>query len=103
MKGEYGQECNITSCQKPNSANWFNHFNQKYYCEVCANRLNNDEFNKKDSQRILGHQMCTKVVENNIEVKNFMRETTPTYIEIKPTIDFTETLFFDKPKSKFHK
>lgn len=59
MKGEYGQECNITACQKPNSAYWFNHFNKMYYCEECANRLNNDEFNKRDAQRLLGHQMCT--------------------------------------------
>jgi hypothetical protein len=73
-KGQYGGSCNITSCQKLNSATWFNHFNQKYYCETCANRLNNDEFNRVDAQRILGHLMCTQVVENNIEVKNFMRE-----------------------------
>lgn len=59
MKGEYGQECNITACQKPNSAYWYNHFNQKYYCEDCASRLNNDEYNKRDAQRLLGHQMCT--------------------------------------------
>lgn len=59
MKGQYGEECNITACQKPNSAFWYNHFNHQYYCESCANRLNNDEFNKKDSQRLLGHEMCT--------------------------------------------
>lgn len=59
MKGQYGEECNITACQKPNSAFWYNHFNHQYYCESCANRLNNDEFNKRDSQRLLGHEMCT--------------------------------------------
>ena len=59
MKGQYGEECNITACQKPNSAFWYNHFNNQYYCESCANRLNNDEFNKRDSQRLLGHEMCT--------------------------------------------
>lgn len=59
MKGQYGEECNITACQKPNSAFWYNHFNHQYYCESCANRLNNDEFNKRDYQRLLGHEMCT--------------------------------------------
>jgi uncharacterized Zn ribbon protein len=59
MKGQYGEECNITTCQKPNSAFWYNHFNHQYYCESCANRLNNDEFNKRDAQRLLGHDMCT--------------------------------------------
>lgn len=59
MKGQYGEECNITTCQKPNSAFWYNHFNHQYYCESCANRLNNDEFNKRDAQRLLGHEMCT--------------------------------------------
>ena len=59
MKGQYGEECNITACQKPNSAFWYNHLNHQYYCESCANRLNNDEFNKRDAQRLLGHEMCT--------------------------------------------
>lgn len=64
MKGEYKGSCNITACQKLNSATWFNHFNQKYYCPDCAHRLNTDEFNKRDAQRLLGHEMCTKVEEN---------------------------------------
>ena len=59
MKGQYGEECNITACQKPNSAFWYNHLNHQYYCQSCANRLNNDEFNKRDAQRLLGHEMCT--------------------------------------------
>lgn len=62
MKGEYNQECNITSCQKPNSAIWFNHGTQKYYCPSCANRLNNDEFNKRDAMRLYGHNLCTLTV-----------------------------------------
>lgn len=70
MKGDYGQECNITACQKPNSAYWYNHFNQKYYCEDCASRLNNDEYNKRDAQRLLGHQMCTYENRANTLFKN---------------------------------
>lgn len=101
MKGEYGQECNITSCQKPNSAIWYNHFNHKYYCETCANRLNNDEFNKRDYMRILGHEMCTLVVVNNCEIKNTMRENF-----VESSVRFTSTsindYLYEKPKSKYH-
>jgi hypothetical protein len=62
MKGQYGQECNITACQKPNSAFWLNRLNNQYYCEDCARRLNNDEFNKRDCLRLLGDiQMCVEV------------------------------------------
>lgn len=60
MKGDYNQECNITSCQKPNSATWYNHSTRKYYCESCAERLNNDEFNKRDAMRLYGHDLCTE-------------------------------------------
>ena len=59
MKGEYNQECNITSCQKPNSAVWFNHSTRKYYCPLCAKRLNEDIFNKRDAQEMFGHSLCT--------------------------------------------
>lgn len=62
MKGEYNQECNITSCQKPNSAVWFNHSTRKFYCESCAERLNNDYFNKIDAHRMFGHDLCTLTV-----------------------------------------
>ena len=60
MKGEYNQECNITSCQKPNSATWYNHSTQKYYCPSCAKRINSDEFNKRDAMRLFGHDLCTE-------------------------------------------
>jgi len=59
MKGNFNEECNITSCQKPNSATWFNHSTRKYYCESCAKRLNNDYFNKIDAHRMFGHDLCT--------------------------------------------
>lgn len=59
FKGTRGGNCNITSCQKPNSAFWFNHSTRKYYCESCAKRLNNDEFNKRDAMRMFGHDLCT--------------------------------------------
>lgn len=58
-KGQFNGKCNITSCQKPNSATWYNHSTRKYYCPSCANRLNNDEFNKRDAMRMFGHDLCT--------------------------------------------
>ena len=63
MKGNYKEECNITACQKPNSAIWFNHSTRKYYCPSCAKRLNSDEYNKRDAIRIFGHDLCTLEIE----------------------------------------
>jgi len=60
-KGELNGSCNITSCQKPNSATWYNHGTRKYYCKSCAMRLNNDEFNKRDAMRMFGHDLCTEI------------------------------------------
>lgn len=65
MKGNFKEECNITSCQKPNSATWYNHSTKKYYCTECANRLNNDPYNKRDSHRLFGHDLLTKGFHNN--------------------------------------
>ena len=59
MKGEHNQECNVTSCQKPNSAVWFNHSTRKYYCPSCARKLNDDVFNARDAQKMFGHKLCT--------------------------------------------
>ena len=63
-KGEKGGSCNRTHCQKPASEDrdgirWFNHSTRKYYCFGCAWELNEDRFNKADSQRIWGHNLCT--------------------------------------------
>jgi transposase-like protein len=60
-KGELNGKCNITSCQKPNSATWYNHSTQKYYCPSCAKRLNNDIFNKPAALDMFGHDLCTVV------------------------------------------
>jgi len=61
-KGVLNGKCNITSCQKPNSATWYNHSTRKYYCPSCARRLNNDEFNKRDAMTMFGHDLCTEVL-----------------------------------------
>lgn len=59
MKGNYNEECNITACQKPASATWYNHSTRKYYCPSCARRLNSDPFNARDAQKMFGHTLCT--------------------------------------------
>jgi hypothetical protein len=66
-KGEYGGSCNITRCQRPNSATWFNHSTRKYYCPSCARTLNFDHFNRKDAMEMWGHFLCTEgeVIEGN--------------------------------------
>jgi hypothetical protein len=63
-KGELNGKCNITRCQKPNSATWYNHSTRKHYCQSCASRLNNDEFNSRYAMRMFGHDLCTEVVEH---------------------------------------
>ena len=52
-KGQKGGECNITTCNTPD-AQWYNHSTQKFYCDNCAYRLNNDPFNKRDSEKLWG-------------------------------------------------
>lgn len=59
-KGKYGGSCNVTACQLPNSAKWFNHSTRKYYCDECAHWLNTDKFNRADAARLFGHDLCTK-------------------------------------------
>lgn len=58
-KGEYGGSCNITACQRPNSALWYNHSTRRFYCQECATTLNNDPFNHHDSHKLFGHDLCT--------------------------------------------
>jgi hypothetical protein len=58
-KGELGGACNVTACQLPNSARFFNHSTRRHYCRACAEAINianrDDEFVKK-----LGHDLCTE-------------------------------------------
>ena len=59
-KGDFNGSCNITACQKPNSATWFNHSTRKYYCKSCAMRLNSDPYNNSYAQKELGHNLLTQ-------------------------------------------
>jgi hypothetical protein len=59
-KGKYGGSCNITRCQRPNSATWYNHSTRKYYCRGCACELNYDRFNHRDAMEMWGHFLCTE-------------------------------------------
>jgi hypothetical protein len=59
-KGLNGK-CNITSCQKPNSATWYNHSTQRVLLCFLCKRLNNDIFNKPAAFDMFGHDLCTFV------------------------------------------
>jgi len=59
-KGEYQGLCNMSSCKTKNPATWYNHGSRKYYCPSCAHRLNSDEFNQRDAERLFGHDLCTE-------------------------------------------
>ena len=44
------------------------------------------------------------IVVNNIEVKDNMRKSyLETFEDLEPILKFSETKFYDKPKTKFHK
>ena len=44
------------------------------------------------------------IVVNNIEVKDNLRKSyLKTFEDLEPMLKFSETKFYDKPKSKFHK
>lgn len=70
-KGEYKGSCNRTSCQAPNSAFWFNHSTEKYYCAECADLINNA--NRADAYRLFGHELCTIEVEKDNTKTYFIR------------------------------
>lgn len=38
-KGQYGCSCNLSVCQAPNSAYWYNQGSMAFYCFDCANML----------------------------------------------------------------
>lgn len=39
-KGIKGGSCNVTACQKPDSAVYFNKSTKAYYCRDCAREIN---------------------------------------------------------------
>lgn len=59
-KGTYKGKCNLSSCTSDLPATWYNHGSYAYYCSKCAERLNNDRFNKQDAQKLFGHDLCTE-------------------------------------------
>lgn len=58
-KGVFGGACNVTACQLPDSATWFNHSTRKYYCVTCATELNrvNHDFRQMFNK---DHDLCTE-------------------------------------------
>lgn len=87
MKGEYNQECNITACQRPNSATWFNHSTRKYYCPSCAKRLNSDPFNARDTQEMFGHPLCTLKEKISLDDEYYRKEALELIPELKEKVE----------------
>jgi len=56
LKGIFNGNCNRTVCQEPGAV-WFNHSTRMYYCQKCADLIN--EENYADAIRLYGHQLCT--------------------------------------------
>jgi hypothetical protein len=57
-KGQPGGSCNVTACQRPDSAFFYNHSTQKHYCVSCARKIN--DANSRDQYVIdLGHPLLT--------------------------------------------
>ena len=56
-KGKKNGNCNRTACQSPENVTWFNSGTREYYCYVCAQLINERNFND------LGYDLC--VDENN--------------------------------------
>jgi hypothetical protein len=57
-KGVKGGSCNVTACQLPDSAHWFNHSTLRWYCEVCATELNRVNWDFPQMFDVK-HQLCT--------------------------------------------
>ena len=75
-KGLFNGTCNLSSCTSGNPATWYNHGSLEYYCKGCAMRLNRDEFNKREADRLWGHDLCTEGEHNSGESpESFVRES----------------------------
>ncbi len=57
-KGQRGGSCNVTACQLPESAIWFNHSTRAYYCTTCARELNRVNWDYAQMFNA-NHELCT--------------------------------------------
>lgn len=64
-KGKFNQRCNRTACDTGLPAVWWNFSTKKFYCERCAEWLNEDPFNKKDAMELFGHDLLKKAESEN--------------------------------------
>lgn len=51
----------MSSCTTGEPATWYNHGSRAHYCPACASRLNHDEVNAREAERLFGHTLCTEV------------------------------------------
>ena len=78
--------------------------------EASIDQMKNSELfseaEKTDSVKRLNQELekLQSLKVNNIEVKDNMRKQyLNTYQDLEPLLKISETTFYDKPKSKFHK
>ena len=62
QRGAFKKECNVTTCTvKGDRVIFFNQSTQKYYCDICAKRINEDPYNAKESMKLFGTKdVCIK-------------------------------------------
>lgn len=65
-KGKYLGKCNMSSCNTNEPATWYNQGSYAYYCTSCANRLNNDPFNKRDAERLFRSPLCIQKSDGHV-------------------------------------
>lgn len=57
-KGKFRGSCNVSTCQSPNSAFFYNKSTKAHYCVYCARAIN--KANRNDCQQLYGcDELCT--------------------------------------------
>lgn len=101
-KGEYLGRCNLTACTSGKPATWYNHGSYKHYCEDCAEKLNDDPYNKRDAMRMFGHDLCTPFNPEPTEptkTKSSFEDVYPEYT--KASVE-TYSYAFQAPNNDFY-
>ncbi len=65
MKGTYKGICNFTACTSEKPATWYHFSTQRYYCEDCAQMLN--QVNRKDAHELYGHDLLVPIPDETKE------------------------------------
>ena len=100
-KGLYLGLCNLSSCKTEKPATYHNYGNSKYYCKECAERLNSDEYNKRDAMRMFGHDLCIEESVRPKPLDEILEQGNKTYIIDNMSYEYlNRDLMYDKPTKK---